>query len=95
MRKEIRLPICQNQDFQDWRDLQDFDFVQIAIFAITGNSAKMDMAVACICQNQDFQDWRDLQDFDFVRLALFAITEDSVKANSDERLPVKDESVKS
>ena len=32
--------LCQNQDFQDWRDFQDFVVVQIGIFAITGNFVK-------------------------------------------------------
>ena len=32
--------LCQNQDFQDWRDFQDFAFAQRALFVITVNPAK-------------------------------------------------------
>ena len=32
--------LCQNQDFQDWRDFQDFTFARPAIFAITENPSK-------------------------------------------------------
>ena len=32
--------VSQNQDFQDWRDLQDFTLAQITLFAITANPAK-------------------------------------------------------
>ena len=31
--------LCQNQDLQDWRDLQDFAFAQPAPFAITETPA--------------------------------------------------------
>ena len=32
--------LCHNQDLQDWRDLQDFAFVRLALFATTVNPAK-------------------------------------------------------
>ena len=32
---------CQNQDSQDWRDFQDFDFARIALFAVTRNPAEL------------------------------------------------------
>ena len=32
--------LCQNQDFQDWRDLQDFAFARISLFAIAGDFCK-------------------------------------------------------
>ena len=35
--------LCQNQDLQDWRDLQDFAFARLNLFAITGNPAKTNM----------------------------------------------------
>ena len=39
-RWDARAPLCQNQDLQDWRDLQDFTFAQLPLFAIKGIPAK-------------------------------------------------------